>query len=81
MIKIDKMDSSAIRCPTHWPLLDTAFFRDGNRLEVGLTGSVWSGLPHSAPMHFAQQDPLERHLPRACDNYEPLWRYGSLIMF
>ena len=52
MIKIDKMDSSAIRCPTHWSLLNTAFFRDGNRLEVGLIGSVWSGLHQSAPIHF-----------------------------
>ena len=52
MIKIDKMDSSAIRCPTHWPLLNTAFFRDGNRLEAGLIGSVWSGLQQSAPIHF-----------------------------
>ena len=54
MIKIDKMDSSAIRCPTRWRLLNTAIFRDGNRVEVGLIGSVWSGLHHSAPIHFAQ---------------------------
>ena len=52
MIKIDKMDSSAIRCPTQWRLLNTAFFRDGNRVEVGLIGSWWSGLRQSAPIHF-----------------------------
>jgi len=52
MIKIDKMDSSAIRCPTTWSLLNTAFFRDGNRVEVGLIGSWWSGLRQSAPIHF-----------------------------
>ena len=52
MIKIDKMDSSAIRCPTTWSLLNTAFFRDGNRVEVGLIGCWWSGLQHSAPIHF-----------------------------
>ena len=51
---IDNMDSSAIRCPTRWRLLNTAIFRDGNRVEVGLIGSVWSGLHHSAPIHFAQ---------------------------
>ena len=79
--KIDKMDSSAIRCPTRWRLLNTAIFRDGNRVEVRLLGSVWSGLHHSAPTHFAQPDALERPLPRACDNYKSLWRYGSLIMF
>ena len=52
MIKIDKMDSSAIRCPTQWRLLNTAFFRDGNRVEVGLIGAWWSGLRQSAPIHF-----------------------------
>ena len=52
MIKIDKMDSSAIRCPTQWKLLNTAFFRDGNRVEVGLIGAWWSGLRQSAPIHF-----------------------------
>ena len=52
MIKIDKMDSSAIRCPTQWRLLNTAFFRDGNRVEVGLIGSWWSGLRQSVPIHF-----------------------------
>ena len=52
MIKIDKMDSSAIRCPTQWRLLNTAFFRNGNRVEVGLIGSWWSGLRQSAPIHF-----------------------------
>ena len=52
MIKIDKMDSSAIRCPTQWRLLNTAFFRDGNRVEVGMIGSWWSGLRQSAPIHF-----------------------------
>ena len=52
MIKIDKMDSSAIRCPTTWSLLNTAFFRDGNRVEVGLIGSWWSGLRQSAPIHI-----------------------------
>ena len=52
MSKIDKMDSSAIRCPTLWSLLNTAFFRDGNRVEVGLIGCWWSGLRHSAPIHF-----------------------------
>ena len=52
MIKIDKMDSSAIRCPTQWKLLNTAFFRDGNRVEVGLMGSWWSGLRQSVPIHF-----------------------------
>ena len=52
MIKIDKIDSSAIRCPTQWKLLNTAFFRDGNRVEVGLIGSWWSGLRQSVPIHF-----------------------------
>ena len=52
MIKVDKMDSNAIRCPTQWRLLNTAFFRDGNRVEVGLIGSWWSGLRQSAPIHF-----------------------------
>ena len=52
MINIDKMDSSAIRCPTQWKLQHTAFFRDGNRVEVGLKGSWWSGLRQSAPIHF-----------------------------
>ena len=52
MIKIDKMDSNAIRCPTQWRLLNTAFFRDGNRVEVGLIGSWWSGLRQSVPIHF-----------------------------
>ena len=51
-IKIDKMDCHSIWLPTKWSMMNTSFFREGNRLQVSLIGSWWSGLSHSEPIHL-----------------------------
>ena len=38
--------------PTKWSLLNTSFFREGNRLQTALIGSWWSGLQRSSPIHI-----------------------------
>ena len=51
-MKIDKMDQNAVWLPTKWSLLNTSFFREGNRLQIALIGSWWSGLRRSSPIHI-----------------------------
>ena len=51
MLKIDKMDQNALWLPLIWALINTAFFRDDSRVQIGLIGSWWSGLLRSAPIH------------------------------
>ena len=45
---IDKMDQNAAKLPTEWRLMRSAFFKDGERLQISLNGA-WLFGPKKSP--------------------------------
>ena len=52
IIKIDKMVQNARWLPLICAMMNSVFFRDDSRVQIGLIGSWWSGLVSSAPIHI-----------------------------
>ena len=51
LMLIDKMDQNAAWLPTISSLSKSAFFKEGNRVQVSINGSWWFGLQHSPPIN------------------------------
>ena len=47
---IDKMDQNAAKLPTEWPMMRSAFFKEGERLQMSLNGAWFLGPRGSAEL-------------------------------
>ena len=46
-MKIDVMESGSLELPVLWDQLSSSFFKQGDRLEVSINGSMWHGPKHT----------------------------------
>ena len=51
-VKVDKMDQNAVNLPQRWSMQRTQLFRQGDRVQVSVIGSWWSGLTCSSEINL-----------------------------